>query len=311
MSHSSLPVRLLLTGLLASATWGPARAQDARELTGAVVREGQELYLDTTDAARRVRVLAPPPALAALVGQTIRVRASFVSEIDGALGEGAGPGEAGAARAARVEFLDPRPETVRGQVRPGRSGAVLVDPGAAEQSPAPGGLRLEGERSLLLLASVQGGPVELEGWRFAGARPFLVSGLVARVATRGYLSVARREDGELAYQKTADVSPGERLLLTGVSLHRRGDAASPFRDLSELELASLDVDGRSAGDEDLDVLMAFARTGPAAGQGFIPLRKLDLGTPERQRALAAALVGVDTAAPSQGGIIRKVKPAVR
>lgn len=297
-----------------------AAGQETRVLEGAVLRGAEGYDLEHTVPAReqgqvarqRVRIASAHPALQALVDQTIRVEATFL-EVDGALGEddpGAAP-----VRTVRLRFLDPQLTTVRGRVQAGPSGAVLVSEAGAPQ--APQGLRLEGERSLLLLASVQEREVELEGWRFSGARPFLVAGLAAQVTSRGYLSVAERSSREMTYRKLGDVAVGERLFVSRLALHRRGDQATPFRDLSELDLDYLDVDGNDRpGDEDMDVLMAFTRPavspqGAKVPAGFIPLRKLDLGSPELQRRLGPALAGVETQAPAQSGIIQAVKPAVR
>lgn len=313
-----------LASLLLALTTAAA-GQETRVLEGAVLPGAEGYDLEHTVPAReqgqvarqRVRIASAHPALQALVDQTIRVEATFL-EVDGALGEddpGAAP-----VRTVRLRFLDPQLTTVRGRVQAGPSGAVLVSEAGAPQAgapQAPQGLRLEGERSLLLLASVQEREVELEGWRFSGARPFLVAGLAAQVTSQGYLSVAQRSSREMTYRKLGDVAVGERLFVSRLALHRRGDQATPFRDLSELDLAYLDVDGNDQpGDEDMDVLMAFTRPavspqGAKVPAGFIPLRKLDLGSPEMQRRLGPALVGVETQAPAKGGIIQAVKPAVR
>jgi hypothetical protein len=285
-----------------------ARAQDAPEVHGVVIRSDQGYCLELAGPAReRVVIASAPPALQALVDQTIRVQATFLEEVGGALGQD----DAGArpARRARLRFLEPELALLRGRVQSGPRGAVLATGDAAQ-------VRLEGERSILLLATVQD-EVELEGWRFPGSRPFLVSAVRAAATSKGYLSAHQRSAREGAYRKLADVAAGERLFVSRLALHRRGDDASPFRDLGELDLEALDVDGSDgAGDEDQDVLMAFTRPavspqGEAVPAGFIPLRKLDLGTPERQRALASALAGVDTRAPEQGGIVQQLRPAVR
>lgn len=292
---------------------------DPVRLNGVVVRERDAYYLEFTPrggAKERAQIASAPPALQALVNQTIQVDATFHAEIGGA---GGGDHPVGSIRAVRLRFVDPELVAVRGRVQSTPGGAVLVE-GAQQQQGQPSRpqLRLEGERSILLMAAAAEREVELEGWRFSGGRPLLVSALGASAIQGGYLSVARRAaGGEAAYEKLSDVARGQKLWVSRLALHRRGDAASPFRDLAELDLDYLDVDGNGgAEDEDKDVIMAFTRPGTSAQgdavpSGFIPLRKLDLGAAELQRKLSGALVGIDAQAPPEAGLIQKLKPAVR
>lgn len=275
---------------------------------------------DAPNGPSRAPVIRPHPALEALAAGelTLRAMVTFHEEIGGALGE-SGPAGPPGVLGVSLAFLDPVVEELTGTITSTRAGAVI-------DGAKPG--RLEGPRSVLLLAVVQGRPVTVEGWRFSSGQPFLVSaikgvvlpdaGRRARGLSDGYLSVPVREGGEYSYQKTRDVTAGEGLWVGQIKLHRRGDYTAPFRDLSELDLSMLDYDGKEEGGEDaeMDVLMAFTRPatdsyGKPVPSGFVPLRRLDLGAKEKQERLAAELTRLDTAAPEQSGLVQKVPAGQR
>lgn len=275
---------------------GPAQQQDA-------------------NAPQRAKVVRPHPAMHVLASgeQTIKAGVIFHEEVGGALGDDQ-PSKPATVGVSLV-FIDPKVEVVSGKVQSTPAGAMLNDQ------------RLDGDNSILLLAAAQDRPVELEGWRFTSGQPFLVAavkgvvlkdeGRRARGLSDGYLSVAVPQDGEFAFQKTKDVQAGEGLWISRLSLHRRGDFTAPFRSINELDLAHLDYDAKDEGGEDseMDVMMVFTRPsadayGKTAPAGFIPLRRLDLGSPEAQKRVAGELATVDTSGPQQG-LLQKVAPKVR